>query len=161
MAKITFPGLNDYELIISRLSKNAADIAGRAIYTGAGIVADEIKSGIQSLPIVRGYGTAENPLPGGVTQPQKQGLLDGLGIAPLQNDGGYLNVKIGFDGYNRTKTEKYPRGQPNQLVARGVESGASWKQKHPFVRPSVNRSRKRAEAAMAEALDEEIKKIVE
>ena len=161
MAKITFPGLNDYELMISRLSKNAADIAGRAIYTGAGIVADEIKSGIQSLPIVRGYGTAENPLPGGVTQPQKQGLLDGLGIAPLQNDGGYLNVKIGFDGYNRTKTEKYPRGQPNQLVARGVESGASWKQKHPFVRPAVNRSRKRAEAAMAEALDEEIKKIVE
>lgn len=161
MAKITFPGLNEYELMISRLSKNAADIAGRAIYTGAGIVADEIKSGIQSLPIVRGYGTAENPLPGGVTQPQKQGLLDGLGIAPLQNDGGYLNVKIGFDGYNRTKTEKYPRGQPNQLVARGVESGASWKQKHPFVRPSVNRSRKRAEAAMAEALDEEIKKIVE
>ena len=161
MAKITFPGLNEYELMISRLSKNAADIAGRAIYTGAGIVADEIKSGIQSLPIVRGYGTAENPLPGGVTQPQKQGLLDGLGIAPLQNDGGYLNVKIGFDGYNRTKTEKYPQGQPNQLVARGVESGASWKQKHPFVRPAVNRSRKRAETAMAEALDEEIKKIVE
>lgn len=161
MAKITFPGLNDYELMISRLSKNAADIAGRAIYTGAGIVADEIKSGIQSLPIVRGYGTAENPLPGGVTQPQKQGLLDGLGIAPLQDDGGYLNVKIGFDGYNRTKTEKYPQGQPNQLVARGVESGASWKQKHPFFRPAVNRSRKRAESAMAEALDEEIKKIVE
>lgn len=161
MAKITFPGLNDYELMISRLSKNAGDIAGRAIYTGAGIVADEIKAGIQSLPVVRGYGTAENPLPGGVTQPQKQGLLDGLGIAPLQDDGGYLNVKIGFDGYNRTKTEKYPRGQPNQLVARGVESGASWKQKRPFVRPAVNRSRKRAEAAMAEALDEEIKKIVE
>ena len=161
MAKITFPGLNDYELMISRLSKNAADIAGRAIYTGAGIVADEIKSGIQSLPIVRGYGTAENPLPGGVTQPQKQGLLDGLGIAPLQDDGGYLNVEIGFDGYNRTKTEKYPQGQPNQLVARGVESGASWKQKHHFVRPAVNRSRKRAESAMAEALDEEIKKIVE
>lgn len=161
MAKITFPGLNDYELMISRLSKNAADIAGRAIYTGAGIVADEIKSGIQSLPILRGYGTAENPLPGGVTQPQKQGLLDGLGIAPLQDDGGYLNVKIGFDGYNRTKTEKYPQGQPNQLVARGVESGASWKQKHPFVRPAVNRSRKRAEAAMAEALDKEVEKIME
>ena len=161
MAKITFPGLNDYELMISRLSKNAADIAGRAIYTGAGIVADEIKSGIQSLPVVRGYGTAENPLPGGVTQPQKQGLLNGLGIAPLQDDGGYLNVKIGFDGYNRTKTKDYPRGQPNQLVARGVESGTSWKQKHPFVRPAINRSRKRAEAAMAEALDKEIEKIVE
>ena len=161
MAKITFPGLNDYELMISRLSKNAGDIAGRAIYTGAGIVADEIKAGIQALPIVSGYGTTEKPLPGGVTKAQKDGLMDGLGIAPLQDDGGYLNVKIGFDGYNRTKTEKYPRGQPNQLVARGVESGTSWKQKHPFVRPAINRSRKRAEAAMAEVLDKEIEKIME
>ena len=161
MARITFPGLNDYELMISRLSKNAEDIAGRAIYTGAGIVADEIKAGIQSLPIVTGYGTAETPLPGGVTSAQKQGLLDGLGIAPMQDDGGYLNVKIGFDGYNRTKTKDYPNGQPNQLVARGVESGTSWKQKHPFVRPAITRSRKRAEAAMAEILNEEIKKIMD
>ena len=161
MAKITFPGLNDYELMISKLSKGVDDIAGKAIYAGAGIVADAIKENIKDLPIVRGYGTEKDPLPGGVTAPQKAGLIDGLGISPMQSDAGYLNVKIGFDGYNRTKTEKYPQGQPNQLVARGVESGASWKQKHPFVRPAINRSRKRAEAAMAEALDEEIKKIVE
>ena len=31
MAKITFPGLADYELMISRLSKGADDIAGKAI----------------------------------------------------------------------------------------------------------------------------------
>ena len=161
MAKITFPGLNDYELIISRLSKNAADIAGRAIYTGAGIVADAIKSGIKSLPVVQGYGTPENPLPGGVTAVQKRGLQDGLGIAAMKDDAGYLNVKIGFDGYNAMRTEKYPQGQPNQLVARGVESGTSWKQKHPFVRPAVNRSRKLAEAKMAEVLDEEIKKLTD
>lgn len=161
MARITFPGLNDYELMLSRLSKNTEDIAGRTIYTGAGIVADEIKAGIQSLPIVTGYGTAENPLPGGVTSAQKQGLLDGLGIAPMQDDGGFLNVKIGFDGYNRTKTKDYPNGQPNQLVARGVESGTSWKQKRPFVRPAITRSRKRAEAAMAEVLDKEIEKIMD
>ena len=158
MAKITFPGLNDYELMISRLSKNAADIAGRAIYTGAGIVADEIKSGIQSLPIVRGYGTAENPLPGGVTQPQKQGLLDGLGIAPLQDDGGYLNVKIGFDGYNRTKTEKYPQGQPNQMIAASTERGTIYRQKTPFIRDAVKKCRKEAEQAMALCVESEIAK---
>ena len=39
MAKITFPGLSDYELMISRLTKNVDSVAGKAIYAGAGIVA--------------------------------------------------------------------------------------------------------------------------
>lgn len=159
MAKITFPGLNDYELMISRLSKGVDDIAGKAIYAGAGIVADAIKENIKALPIVRGYGTEKDPLPGGVTAPQKAGLIDGLGISPMQNDAGFLNVKIGFDGYNATKTEKYPQGQPNQLVARGVESGTSWKKKSPFVRPAINASKQRAEDEMARILDQEIEKI--
>ena len=159
MAKITFPGLNDYELMISKLSKGVDDIAGKAIYAGAGIVADAIKENIKDLPIVRGYGTKENPLPGGVTAPQKAGLINGLGISPMQSDAGYLNVKIGFDGYNATKTEKYPQGQPNQLVARGVESGTSWKQKKPFIRQAINASKSRAEAEMARILDQEIEKI--
>ena len=159
MAKITFPGLNHYKLMTSQLSKGVDDIAGKAIYAGAGIVADAIKENIKALPIVRGYGTEKDPLPGGVTAPQKAGLIDGLGISPMQNDAGYLNVKIGFDGYNATKTEKYPQGQPNQLVARGVESGTSWKQKKPFIRPAINASKSRAEAEMARILDQEIEKI--
>ena len=160
MAKITFPGLKDYELMLSRLEGATDDMIGRAVYAGAGIVADAVKQGIQSLPIVTGYGTESNPLPGGVTSAQKAGLIDGFGISKLRDDNGYLNVKLGFDGYNRTRTEKYPQGQPNQLVARGVESGTSWKQKKPFIRPAVTRSRKAAETEMKRVIDEEIEKIV-
>ena len=117
MAKITFPGLADYELMLSKLEDGSEEIIGKAVYAGAGIVADAIKSSIQSLPIVRGYGTESNPLPGGVTSAQKAGLIDGLGISRMQDDAGYLNVKIGFDGYNNTRTERYPQGQPNQHFA--------------------------------------------
>lgn len=159
MAKITFPGLAEYELMLSRLEGSTDEMIGRAVYAGAGIVADAIKANIKALPIVRGYGTADKPLPGGVTAPQKAGLVAGMGISKLQDDNGYLNVKIGFDGYNSTQTEKYPQGQPNQLVARGVESGTSWKKKKPFIRPAVNASRDQAEAEMARILDEEIKKL--
>ena len=161
MAKITFRGLEQYELRISQLGKETERIAGEAIYEGAGVVADAIKANIQALPVVNGYGTASNPLPGGVTAVQKAGLIDGFGISSMQNEGGYLNVKLGFDGYNRTKTEQYPQGQPNQLVARGVESGTSWKQAHPFVKNAVSKSRKNAEKVMAEKLDEEIEKIMD
>ena len=161
MAKLTFRGLEEYELRISRLGKETERIAGEAIYEGAGIVADAVKANIQALPVVTGYGTSEHPLPGGVTAVQKAGLIEGFGISTMQNEGGYFNVKLGFDGYNRTKTKKYPQGQPNQLVARGVESGTSWKQAHPFVKSAVSKSRKQAEKAMADKLDEEIEKIMD
>ena len=161
MARISFSGLDEYTIQLGRVEKNVEKIAGRAIYEGAKIVTDQIAKNIKALPIVDGYGTPEDKLSGGVTTIQKGGLLDGLGIATMQNDAGYINVKVGFDGYNSMKTSKYPQGQPNQLVARGVESGTSWKQKHPFVRPAINASRKRAEAKMAEVLDEEINKIMD
>ena len=70
-------------------------------------------------------------------------------------------MKIGFDGYNKTKTKKYPKGQPNQVVARGVESGTTWKKKYPFVRPAVERARKAVQAKMAETVDKEIKKVMD
>ena len=161
MAKLSFPGLSEYELVLSRLGEKTEEIAGKAVYEGTAIVADEIRKGIEGLPIVSGFGTEEKPLPGGVTQSQKKGLLNGLGISKIRNDYGYINVKIGFDDYNSTMTKKYPNGQPNALVARGVEGGTSWKQKHPFVRPAVSRSKKASEKAMQEALDREIAKITE
>lgn len=140
MAKITFPGLGDYELMISRLSKGADDIAGRAIYAGAEIVADAVKANIRALPSKTGA--------------TRDGLLEGFGIAPLQDDNGYYNVKLGFDGYNEN-------GVPNVLMARVFESGTSKVPKHPFVRPAINASRKQAEAEMARVLDTEIQKITE
>lgn len=159
MAFIRFDGIDDYIAQLQKLNTNTDEIIGKAIYAGAGVVADAVKQNIQALPVITGYGTTEKPLPGGVTSVQKSGLLDGFGISHMQETKGYLNVKLGFDGYNRTKTEKYPQGQPNQLVARGVESGTSWKQKKPFIRPATTRSRKAAETEMKRVLDEEIEKI--
>lgn len=160
MAVIRFKNLEEYELRLSALSKHTQEICGRAIYQGAKIVTDEVRKGIEGLPVIRGYGTQSNPLPGGVTAAQKEGLLDGLGITPLAEKDGFYNVKVGFDGYNKTKTAQYPQGQPNQLVARGAESGTSWKGKSPFVRPAVTRAKPEAEKKMAEVLDDEINKIM-
>lgn len=160
MATIKFKNLEAYELRLSRLGQRAPEICGMAIYQGAKIVTDEIRKGIESLPVIRGYGTQSDPLPGGVTAAQKEGLREGLGITPMAEENGSYNVKVGFDGYNKTKTAQHPQGQPNQLVARGAESGTSWKQKSPFVRPAVTRAKPEAEKKMAEVIDREISKIM-
>lgn len=164
MAKITFPGLADYELMLSRLAQGADDIAGKAIYAGAEIVANAIRSniqGLQAVPDEVGAIAYAEKSPAPLTESAKEGLLDGLGISSMQDDNGYYNVKIGFDGYNGLKTKKFPQGQPNVMIARSLESGSSIAPKRPFVRPAVNAVKKQAEAKMAEIIDQEIKKITE
>lgn len=71
------------------------------------------------------------------------------------------NVKLGFDGYNEVKTRKYPKGQPNQLIARVTESGSPYMDKTPFMRMAVNATRKPALAEMQKVIDEESKKIMD
>ena len=162
MAKMTLQGFEEYELKISRLAAAAKDyVIKKTVYEGADVVADAVKASIMSLPVIHGWGTENHPLPGGVTATQKEGLISGFGISPMRDDGGYVNVKLGFDGYNAQETEKYPTGQPNQLVARGTESGTSWKRPHPFVRPAVQKSKAAAIAKMKQTCDAAIAEIMD
>lgn len=137
---LTFKGLEEYERKLSQIAKDIKKICGRTTYEGAKIIADEIRKGIDGLPERTGV--------------TKRGLQSGFGISKLQNDDGYYNVKLGFDGYNEN-------GVPNQLMARAFESGTSKLQKHPFVRPAINHSKNRAESKMAEVLDDEMKKMMD
>lgn len=133
MAKAKIDGLEAFAKTLKQMEKAGEKIAGHAVYKGAGVVADTVRQSINALPEIKGYGTEAHPLAGGVTSAQKKGLQDGLGISTMQTDAqGGVNVKIGFNGYNATRTKKFPAGQPNVLIARGVESGTSWKRKRPF-----------------------------
>lgn len=157
MAKFTFRGMEEYELMLQRIGKNTREIIGPAVYAMAGVVADAIKANIRALPSVdnfQGVLAYRKKEKAQLTKSQKDGLLDGFGIAPMQNDNGYWNVKLGFDGYNSTKTHKYPNGQPNAMIARSAESGTSVRNKTPFVRPAVRASEARAVEAGKAEIDE-------
>ena len=157
MAKFTVRGMEEYEKKLSKMVADTEMVGGKAVHAAAGLVADEIRKNIQALPERKGYVSSSNPTTG-VTKAGKKGLLEGFGISTMQNEKGYLHVKLGFDGYNGTKTKKYPNGQPNQLVARGTESGTSWLKKTPFIHPAVNQTRVAAVKAMQDVIDEEIEK---
>ena len=162
VATIQFKRGDEYLAKIARLEASLkSQVLGEAIYGAAGIVADEIRSSLERVPTDEGYGTRESPTRG-PTAYQVRGLADSLGIASMQDDGtGYLNVKIGFDGYNGIKTQRWPNGQPNQMVARSVESGTTWMKKNPFVRKAVTASRKRAVEYMKNSVDRSIEEIME
>ena len=116
MAKWTFKGLDTLVSKYEALSNGADNYIGEAVGAGAGVVADAVKEAIKGLPVNGGY--QDEGQKDGITSVQKAGLIEGFGIARMQNDNGYLNVKLGFDGYNKQKTHQYPQGQPNSLIAR-------------------------------------------
>lgn len=161
MAKFQFDGLEEYALKLSKLESGTRDIAAKAIYAGANIMADEIKSRIAEIPTATNVsGSPENKIDT-ITPGQRRGLIESFGISPMREDNGYYNVKLGFDGYNDIKTEKYPNGQPNVLIARSVESGTSFRAKRPFVRPAIRARKKDVVEEMGRIVDEEIQKIVQ
>ena len=133
MATFKFEGVDKLIAQYQKLDKNTEKVIGKAIYNGAHVVVKAVEAGIQSISTDDRFGTAENPV-NGPTSIQKLGLQYSLGVARMRNDNGFYNVKIGFDGYNRVKTKRWPSGQPNMMVARSIESGTSWMTKQPFMR---------------------------
>ena len=150
--------IDDYIHKLEQMHANTEEMIGRAIFPGAAIVADAVRSSIEGIPeapkqYARGMKT-------GLTASQKAGLLDGLGIAVMRNDGGFLNVKVGMDGYNSTVTKRWPKGQPNALIIRSLESGTSFQLRQPVIGPAIRSSRQAAIQKMKEQFDEETRKVM-
>lgn len=160
MAKIEFKGLDEYIDKLNRLEALSRDkVIGAAVYDGAEIAADIIREEIEKLPTDESWGTPEYPKMG-PSQEEKEGLLESFGIAPVRNDNGFINVKLGFDGYHGKPTRKYPKGKPNQMIARSVENGTSFMISHAFVKAGVNKAKKAAKAAIKARVEQEINEIM-
>lgn len=161
MARMTIKSSNEYALKLSRLAEGSEQIAKKAIHAGAGIVADAIKKNLNAMPEDEFRFLRDGDKFDGLSKQQKQDLLASFGITPIaKDDKGNWNAKIGFDGYGSMQTRQYPKGLPNQLLARAAESGSSVRKKHPFVRPAVNATKKPAQAEMGRVADEEIQKLM-
>ena len=152
MAKLQFKGLDEYEKQLLKLKDVSRECIGQAIYKGAGVVADAVKANIESLPIDTRH-VKDGQMLTGITETQKQGLRDGFGISKMENENGYVHVKLGFAGYNGSVTRKYPNGQPNSVIARSVNSGSSFRQRIPFVDNAVNSSKSACEQTMVNTFD--------
>lgn len=156
--------LVDYASHLARLGENEAKVCGKTIYEMANIAADEVKNrlkGLHAISDAEGIKRYKKGERAELTYKAKQGLIDSFGISHLQNDGGFRNVKLGFDGYNTAKTKTYPKGQPNILIARSVESGTYFMDKQPFMRPAIKAAKSKCLKKAQETFDKEVKKIME
>ena len=153
MARLQFKGLDTYIAQLEKAADKTTGLMKRAVFDGAAQVANAAHAQVAALPVVDEY-TPPSKLPiRGIRQEQKQGLLAGLGLAKMRDDGGYINTHIGFDGYNSF-------GQPNSMIARSINSGSSTRAKIPFMQRAISASKGAAEGAMAARFDADIKSII-
>lgn len=150
-------GLDEFVSLLGDLEWKAPAAAGMAIYEGAKIVADTLHSNISALPTTESKGK----IPRFPTKEEKAGMLEGLGIAKKQNKDGFINVKIGMDGYNGDISKKYPRGHPNALIFRSINAGSTVMIRVPLVDKTARSTKAAAEAKMKEVIEREFEKATE
>lgn len=158
MANLKMKGLDEYEKQLTKLQDISRECVGQAIYQGAKEIADEVKRNIEAIPIDRRVRLKNGEILHGVKPEQKEGLLEGFGIARMKNDNGFIHVKLGFDGYNSLVTDSWPNGQPNIVIARSLEAGTSFSARIPFVTNAINAKKGACEQKMIETFDKVLAK---
>lgn len=142
--------------MLAGLSGDAAvTVMKSAVYAGVGVLADAIKSEIDSLPEESGYmrpGKKRNV----VGTNDKRMLKERLGVSRIEATGDRANAVVSFSGYNGRPTKKYPNGVPIPLIARSIESGSSVREKNPFIRRAFNKSKTQAQQKAIDAGQQKI-----
>lgn len=142
MATISFPGMEAYLKSFDKIASEVPRIESQALFDGAGLLADAVAEEIGALKEL-------NPI-------QITGLLHGMGIAGFWNENGATVTKIGFEGYNRIKTRRWPNGQPNAMIARSLIRGTSWMRANRFTARAAKKAREACIQAMQERIDREL-----
>lgn len=152
MARIKVKGLEELIRKVEEAGRRPEGLVKRALYEGAGLMADEIRGSLLGIPVDNSFGTPKHKKHG-VTATEKVGLIRGLGISKMREEGiGQVALAIGFNGANSDGTR-------NTTVMRRIESGTSRTQKIPTIRPTKNRARKPALAAMQKQFEKDVSDI--
>lgn len=162
MAKITFKGQSEYFEKLQQLEEvfSKDSTIEKAVAAGAAPVADAIRGRLDKLPEDEFRHLKPGETFSGLPREQKEDLQESFGLAPISRDkNGFVSTKAGFDGYGSHPTKAHPRGVPNALIARSVESGSSVREKTPFVGPAVKATQAESVAAMERVIVDEIKEI--
>lgn len=147
-------GMEEISEMLSRMEDAAPKAAARALYEGAGIMADEITKGAQSIKTApfryAGGGTTRLPSP----EEKEIVLQAGAGIAKFSDNGTEIDTSVGYrnSGYADLNGKKVPI----PMIVNAINSGTSFMTKQPFVRKAANSGGKKAMEAMRKVLVTEL-----
>lgn len=157
MASWDFEGMDTFIQMNFETIKRTDKIIRKSIHPGAKYMADEIKQALESIPVQDGH--SRYRMRQGITTVQKNSLIESFGIARLRKGTWGYNVKLGFDGYNPIVTKRWPKGQPNAVVARSLNTGTSFLKRYPFMDMTVERCKAQTIKLIEDEFNEQLERV--
>ena len=150
-------GMVELSETLTKLGDSAPAVAAQALYEGAGLMAEEIRKGAETIKTApfKYAKPGEYRLP---SPEEKQIVLDaGAGIAKFDRNGTEVDTSVGYrsSGY----ADLNGKTKPIPLIVNSINSGTSFMQKQPFVRKAAKSGGSKAMAAMKEAIETEFEAI--
>lgn len=151
-------GLDDLGKMLAELENQAASVASEGLYEGAGIVADALNRGIESIKTepFRYAPEGKTRLP----SPQEKAALERkVGIASFRKTGSDVDTLIGIsfdDGYTQIAGKK----KSVAAIARSINSGTSFMLKQPVFRRAASKAKGPAKNAIVAKVEERFNEII-
>ena len=137
LVRVSFSDLDALERKMRTVAEEATTIAKFAVYDGAKIAADALRVSTNALQAVSDYDAINAKRRGErtyISYKQKAGLQAHLGIAHMHVTSDSVDTRVSFGGMNAVVTPRWPKGQPNIMVAAEVNYGTSGRTiRQPFV----------------------------
>lgn len=154
-------GMEELNRMMAQLGERAYDVASGALFDGAGIVADAMKSAINRI-VTEPFNYVADPDSVGkryASPDEKAALLGKSGIAKFDKTGDGVDTVIGVSG-----AAGYANvgGKPKavRLIARSINSGTSFMHKQPVFREAKSRSQSPAQAAIVSKAEQMFNEII-
>ena len=170
-------GMDELIQKLEKAGDRALGVGARALYKGAGVVADAISSGARSIATepfkYAGGGTKRKP------SPEEKAILNAAGaagIAKFDKNGLSVNTAVGYNrsGYaqvnwnhmsNKARTKYKIKGggnaKPVAVIANAINSGTSFMEKQPFIRKAITKSKGAAQSAMEATIEQLVEQILD
>jgi len=147
-------GMDEITAMLKKAENGAQGIAARALYVGAGIVADEISKGARGVNTSRfryANGWQRDPSP-----EEKAAVVSaGVGISKFTKTGNEVDTSVGYSqsGYAEINGKR----KAVAVIANSINSGTSFMKKQPFIRKAASQTKAKASSA----IEKEITALVE
>lgn len=145
-------GIEELSEMLGQMGEKAPAVASGALYEGAGIMADELRKGADTINTGQfHYAVFVTRLP----SPEEKSIVQAAaaGIAKFKKNGTEVDTSVGFRnaGYAELKGKMVPIPK----IVNAINSGTSFMKKQPFVRKAAATATPKSIAAMQKYIEAE------
>lgn len=144
-------GMAELSEMLDQMEQQAPAVAAKALYDGAGLMAEEINKGVKTIKTAPFKFKKETRLP----SPEEKEIIEAAaaGIAKFNKDGTEVDTSVGFR--NAGYAELAGKMVPIPKIVNAINSGTSFMKKQPFVRRSAKTATPKVLEAMRKRIEEE------